>query len=286
MPRPRKISDFKPLLTNLAQTSHYQVVFGGLPAGLLDHLAYRGIDLRFIGESAGLLCSSAVLPGSSFATADIVGNYSGVTEKMAHTRQFTQIDLEFYVDSGYKALKFLEHWMEYISSGSGVSPYQPGYFFRMRYPDQYKTNQTRIIKFDRDYKREIEYVFYGLFPISLNSISVNYGTSDILKVSASFYFDRYVSGKAYSFDIYNDIDNNKNQVKDKERRVGTGPNPQRLASGREEMIWRNLNVGTGRLDDPRPRGIGGPLVPSLLDGGINPIGSNYGSNVIGERRTL
>lgn len=284
MPRPRKISDFKPLLTNLAQTSHYQVIFGGLPAGLLDHLLYRGIDLRFIGESAGLLCSSAVLPGSSFATTDIVGNFTGVTEKMVHTRQFTQIDLEFYVDSGYRSLKFLEHWMEYIASGSGVSPYQPGYFFRMRYPDQYKTNQTRIIKFDRDYKREIEYVFYGLFPIALNSVSVNYGTSDILKATASFNFERYVSGKAYSFDIYNDIDNNKNEVKDKERRVGTGPNTQRLATGREEMIWRNLNVGTGRLDDPRPRGIGGPLSPSQLDSDISR--QSIGSNVIGERRTI
>jgi hypothetical protein len=284
VPRPRKISDFKPLLTNLAQTSHYQVIFGGLPAGLLDHLLYRGIDLRFIGESAGLLCSSAVLPGSSFATTDIVGNFTGVTEKMVHTRQFTQIDLEFYVDSGYRSLKFLEHWMEYIASGSGVSPYQPGYFFRMRYPDQYKTNQTRIIKFDRDYNREIEYVFYGLFPISLNSVSVNYGTSDILKATASFNFERYVSGKAYSFDIYNDIDNNKNQIKDRERRVGSGPNPQRLASGREEMIWRNLNVGTGRLDDPRPRGIGGSLSPSQLDSDISR--QSVGSNVIGERRTL
>ena len=36
----------------------------------------------------------------------------------------------------------------------------------------------------------------------------------------------------------------------------------RLATGREEMIWRNLNLGTGRLDDPRPRGIGGPINPS------------------------
>ena len=39
-------------------------------------------------------------------------------------------------------------------------------------------------------------------------------------------------------------------------------NFNRLATGREEMIWRNLNQGTGRLDDPRPRGIGGPINPS------------------------
>ncbi len=130
-PRPRKISEFKPLFTNLAQTSHYQIIFGGLSGQLRSYLLRRGIDYRFIGDSVGLLCNSASLPGSSFATADIVGNYTGVAEKMAHTRTFTQIDFEFYVDNSYKTLKFLEHWMEFISSGSRESPYKEGYHFRM-----------------------------------------------------------------------------------------------------------------------------------------------------------
>jgi len=86
VPTPRRISDIKPLITSLAQTSHYEVIFGGLSAPLRGHLAYRGIDANFIGESVGLLCNSAVLPGSSFGTADIAGNFTGVVEKMAHTR--------------------------------------------------------------------------------------------------------------------------------------------------------------------------------------------------------
>ena len=209
MPTPRRISDIKPLITNLAQTSHYEVIFGGLSAPLRGHLAYRGIDANFIGESVGLLCNSAVLPGSSFGTADIAGNFTGVVEKMAHTRLFTQIDLEFYVDSSYKTLKFLEHWMEFISFGSGVSPAQDGYFFRMRYPREYKTDMTRIIKFDRDYTNQIEYTFYGLFPIAMNSVPVTYEASNILKVSASFNFDRYICGKATSYSVYSGTDNNK-----------------------------------------------------------------------------
>ena len=112
MPRPRKISEFKPLITNLAQTSHYQVMFGGLNGPLMSHLTSRGVDTRFITESSGLLCSSAFIPGSSLATADITGNFMGVQEKMAHTRIFTEMQLEFYVDSDYRMIKFLEHWME------------------------------------------------------------------------------------------------------------------------------------------------------------------------------
>ena len=118
MPTRKKISQFKPLITNLAQTSHYQVVFGGLNGPLMSYLAERGVDTRFITESSGLLCSSASIPGSSLATANINGNFMGVQEKMAHTRIFTQIELEFYVDSDYRMIKFLEHWMEFISNGS------------------------------------------------------------------------------------------------------------------------------------------------------------------------
>jgi hypothetical protein len=207
-PRPRKISEFKPLFSRLAQTSHYQVIFGGLSGPLNSYLSQRGVDSRFINESVGLLCNSASLPGSSFATADIVGNFTGVAEKMAHTRTFIQLDLEFYVDHSYKTLKFLEHWMEFISSGSREQPYKEGYYFRMRYPEQYKCNATRIIKFDRDYNQYIEYTFYGLFPLTLNSTSVSYESSGILKASASFNYDRYVCGRTFSLDIARREDNN------------------------------------------------------------------------------
>ena len=82
MVEPRRISDLKPIFGNLAQTSHYQVIFGGLSFPLTTHLISRGIDSRFIGETVGLLCSSTSLPGSQFATADVTGNFMGITEKI------------------------------------------------------------------------------------------------------------------------------------------------------------------------------------------------------------
>lgn len=204
----RRIADFKPTITNLAQTSHFQVLFNGLDGQLRSFLARKGVDPRFISETAGLLCYSASLPGSSFATSDIVGNFTGVAEKFAHTRQFTQIDLEFYVDREYKTIKFLEHWIEFISSGSGAQQSAPGYYFRMQYPSKYKSNQTRIVKFERDYGRELEYTFFGLFPLSLNGVSVSYSSSDILKASASFNYERYVCGKVTSLAEHQGIDQN------------------------------------------------------------------------------
>ena len=198
MPRPKKISELKPIVAKLAQTSHYEVTFGGLNAKLSDHLQERGVDTSFITRSAGLLCSSASIPGSSLATADINGNYMGVQEKMAHSRIFTEMQLEFYVDSDYRMIKFLEHWMEFITDGSGKDQTERRYFYRMRYPDQYKCDKTKIVKFDRDFKREIEYTFIGLFPKNLTSVPVSYDSSNILKVSASFEYERYIAGKSTS----------------------------------------------------------------------------------------
>lgn len=218
MATPRRISDIRPLFTNLAQTSHYEVKFGGLPLQLTSYLGTRGVDSRFISEDAGLLCNNASLPTTQLATVNIDGNYIGITETFAHRRQYQDISLEFYVDRNYKTLKFLEHWMEFIASGSSnpINGYTPintnvdqGYFIRMQYPEYYKSNRTRIIKFDRDYNREIEYTFIGLYPYTIASIPVSYSQSDIMKMQATFKIDRYVIGKAYSSNILNNTDNNK-----------------------------------------------------------------------------
>ena len=212
-PFPKSIPQIKPLISNVALTSNYLMQFGGLPSNLTTYLKQRGMDSRFLGEEIGLLCSRASLPGSSFATADIVGNFQGVTERMIHTRQFVQMDLDFYVDNEYRALKFLEHWMEFSSSGStttdGVDPGRKGYYYRMRYPDEYKCDFTKVIKFERDYKRYIEYRFIGLFPISLNATTVSYEGSQILKATASFNYERYIAGESYSINYARGDDSNK-----------------------------------------------------------------------------
>ncbi len=208
MVKPRRISDFKPTFTNLAQTSHYQLSFGGLPTGLRQHLNVRGLDYRFITETAGLLCSNAVLPGSANAIANIRGNYTGVVENMVHARLFTEIVLEFYVDREYKTLKFFEHWIEFIANGSGEDQSRKDYYFRMEYPDDYKTYGAKLIKFDRDYEEEMQYNFYGLFPRNLSNTPVKYEGSEVLKASVSMAFDRYSAGKYSSYNRYRGNYNN------------------------------------------------------------------------------
>lgn len=233
MATPRRISDIKPLFTNLAQTSHYEVKFGGLPSQLMSYLNRRGVDSRFIAEDAGLLCFNASLPTTQFATADIDGNYIGMRETFAHRRVYQDVSFEFYVDKNYKTLKFLEHWMEFIASGSSNpingnnapinQNVDQAYFIRMQYPEYYKSNQTRIIKFDRDYRKEIEYTFIGLYPYTIASIPVSYSQSDVMKMQVTFKIDRYVVGKAYSVNFANGTDNNKQSTQPTAPTTPTSP---------------------------------------------------------------
>jgi len=209
-PRPRGISDIMPKLQNVAQTSKFLVKFV-LPRGeCRSYLRKKGINDRFISDDVGLLCSDAVLPGSAMATVNTAGDYQGVVERFAHTRNFTEVNFDFYVDTEYKSLRFLEHWMEFISSGSGVDPSGDSYYFKMRYPDEYKSNDTRIVKFEKNHFQFLEYRFVGLFPKAINSVRVSYQNSQVLKATATFSFDRYICGESSSLARSLGIDLNNN----------------------------------------------------------------------------
>ena len=203
-----------PKLQNVAQTSQFLVKFV-LPRGdCRSFLRQKGINDRFIADNVGLLCSDAVLPGSAMATLNTAGDYQGLIERFAHTRNFTQVNFDFYVDNEYKSLKFLEHWMEFISSGSIADPSSDTYHFKMKYPDEYKSNDTRVVKFERNHFQFLEYRFIGMFPLSLNSTRVSYQNSQVLKATATFSFDRYICGESSSLARALGLDLNNQAARD------------------------------------------------------------------------
>ena len=233
----------------MAQTSHYEVRFGRAAGGLSAYLDDRGVDKRFIIGEMGLLCNQASLPFSSLATANITGAFTGITEKFAHSRQFVPINLNFYVDKDYKVIKFLEHWMEYTAGGTHapggrtgpITQNKTNYYIRMQYPDDYRMEETKIIKFERDYSNSLEYTFFNLFPQNVSAVQVGYDQSKILTASATFEYTRYVCGpisnisKYRSSAGYNNLtvadlkqrppaqeDVTQNDLNDKIRREGEG----------------------------------------------------------------
>ena len=185
------------LMGPLAQTNHFLVTISSLTPEVETYLQSftNASDFRrFLAERGGILCSDASLPTTSYATAEVKDNFMGVPQQFAHTRIYTDIDFTFYVDEKYTLLKIFEGWMEYISSGA--SPFMEqqtkSFYRRMRYPDSYKCNTLYINKFEKNYNRTMRYQFINAFPKAMSSVPVSYGSAEILKVTVSFNYDRYI----------------------------------------------------------------------------------------------
>ena len=94
--------------------------------------------------------------------------------------------------------------MESEKNSPNVRKDDLGYFYRMRYPrgsSGYKCDRTKIVKFNVDYRSEIEYSFFGLFPTNFASTSVQYGSSDVLRCDVTFSYERYIAGRVTSLDF-------------------------------------------------------------------------------------
>ena len=155
--KPYNLSVAKNIIGPLAQTNHFQVTFSSLRPSVETYLkSYLRVDdvRNFLSRRAGILCDSASLPTTAYATAEVRDNFMGVPQQFAHTRIYTDLDFSFYIDEDYTLLKIFEGWMEYISSGanSNTSQNDRAYYRRMRYPDSYKCDTMYINKFERTLK--------------------------------------------------------------------------------------------------------------------------------------
>lgn len=172
----------------------------------LNHLSNTSLfyDVDFSTDQTliNLSCAEATLPTSSYATSEVKDNYIGITQEFAHTRINTDIDFTFYVDRNYKVLAFFEAWMDYISGGGEISLYNTtyladGYYRRFNYPKYYKNESgVYIKKFEKDWKTEgsnsVTYQLINSFPKSIASIPIAYGSDEILKVTVTMNYDRYI----------------------------------------------------------------------------------------------
>jgi hypothetical protein len=198
-PKPRKISDIKSSLLQPATTSHYEL-FLSIPDPVKSIMGTNGIIFSGIQNDLQLACCEATLPGSSLATLEINNDYTGVTERHAYRRIYDdRIDLTFYVDTRYTVIRFFETWLKFISNesisgGPNNQPLglkSPNYFYTVRYPEEYQTQNLSIVKFEKDYKTKLTYTFLKAYPISISSMPISYDSSSLLKCTVSFSYTRY-----------------------------------------------------------------------------------------------
>ena len=204
---PHKMSSLKSRILHLAQTSVYQIKLSP-PANVIAHLQRNGVDYASQGENIELLCSSCTLPGTSLSTHEVVGDYTGVRERMAYRRQYDDtVDFTFYVDHDYKVVDLFEGWINYIAGQgegqrmSNATARKRDANFRMNYPNTYLTNMY-ILKFEKDVSSsssiffddqtfQLTYTLVNAFPLNIVSTPVSYESSQILKYTVSMAFMRY-----------------------------------------------------------------------------------------------
>ena len=213
-PRPKGVSDVVSNLLQPSLTSHFDVLIG-LPQSSL------GTRLRSLlgpkQDKLHLMCSDAVLPGSSLATTEMNNDFTGVTERHAYRRIYDEtIDLTFFVDAeNYLPIRFFEEWISGIVNENQEEALAKNYFYRVKFPDDYIADQgLKVIKFEKDIetKRNIaghsislpnkraatlEYQFVRSFPRSITSMPVTYDSSSLLKCSVQMTYTRYVVARSY-----------------------------------------------------------------------------------------
>jgi len=195
-PTKRSISDIKSKILQPALTSHFECSFT-LPQTIKDQFGYNAISNTTINELLILSCSEASLPGSSLATHELNNDFTGVTQRNAYRRLYDdRADFTFYVDTKYTVIRAFETWLRYIVgeqiSGELSGGPKTNNNYRVRYPKDYKTT-IHITKFERDMAGKMSYTFVNAFPISINSMPVSYDSSQLLKCTVSFTYDRYFS---------------------------------------------------------------------------------------------
>ena len=146
-------------------------------------------------DRLNLMCSEAVLPGSSLATTEVNNDYTGVTERHVYRRIYDEtIDLSFYVDAAnYLPIKFFETWISEIVNEDQEEAVSPVYSYRAKYPDDYMNKQgLKVIKFERELRSQLQYTFVNSYPRSITSMPVTYDGSSLLKCSVQMSYIRYV----------------------------------------------------------------------------------------------
>ena len=141
-------------------------------------------------------CDEAQLPDSRAATGSQVGLYTGLSAiDYPVARVFTEIQLGFMLDADLTALKFLSQWYNYIFGENPGATLQENRSVRLRYRDSYtgtiKITKTEMGPNSTTERQPITYVLEKAYPYAIDAIPLQFGSSQITKVTAQFKYQRH-----------------------------------------------------------------------------------------------
>lgn len=184
-------------------------------------------DINRSDGSAGLIkmfCDEAQIPNVQAATGQVNGRYLGENQyTYPYAKFYSDLSLSWMCDANMTPLKFLTSWHSFIFDGANKeAPADAGKGsslsavkqqannigdgwsrpVRLRYPADYMA-KCYISKVEKgksapNQRVGITYLLEEIYPYSIDAIPLSYGTSQITKVTANFYYAKHTP-------IYNDL---------------------------------------------------------------------------------
>ena len=158
------------------------------------------------------------LPGAQAATGQLTGRFmgEGVTNYV-HQKMFTDFQLGWMCDANMSPFKFMQTWYQYIfqefqPDGSEIATVQQldtnseekamaaskfavNRTTRLQFPENYHCT-VRIAKAEKGPVSETNrvstvHVLQEVFPYAVEAIPLSFGTSQLVKCTASFYYSKH-----------------------------------------------------------------------------------------------
>lgn len=191
-PQKKNIKDIRAKILQPALTSNFQCQFI-IPSNVSNQLKSNSIITSSdLDDTLTISCTDASLPGSSLATHELNNDFTGITQRHVYRRLYDDRAMfTFFVDQNYIQIRIFEIWMRYIAGEELSFGESNSVAFKANFPDNYKTT-LYLTKFERDIQNYMTYTFVNAFPIQIDSMPVSYDSSQLLKCTVSFGFDRYV----------------------------------------------------------------------------------------------
>lgn len=150
----------------------------------------------FDSEAVEFFCDEAQLPNVNTATGTQNGLYVGLgSVDYPHTRVFTEFQLSFMLDANLNLLKSLNLWYGSIFNENGIETYLENRSTRLAYKDSYASTinitKTESGPDSPTQRKPITYVMEKAYPYAVDAIPLQFGSSQLTKVTAQFKYQRH-----------------------------------------------------------------------------------------------
>lgn len=180
----------------MAKSNLYSVYFGGEKVIQELQVSFGGLtnkagdSISKVGERVLLMCDEVSLPGVQSSTGSVVRHPGSNPIYYPTNPIYNDLQLSFMCDSEMKALEFLVKWREKIYNKVGNS-------YQANYPEDYQCT-LYVEKNERNNTSEIgqtavTYTINAAWPYTIDSIPLSYGSSQLVKVTANFYYKNWTT---------------------------------------------------------------------------------------------